>query len=452
MIAAALVACSNDINTPPPGDTTAPSRVTDLAVISTGDSTLTVRWTAPGDDGHTGTAKSYQIRWSHAAITGSNFGSATAAANPPAPLAAGSVQQFAITGLDTTLVTHIALRARDEAGNYSQVSNDAVFSPTGDATPPAQITDLTVVSAGNNSLTIQWTAPGDNGTTGTASSYEVRWSASVINAGNFASATLAAGPPAPLVAGTVQQFTVTGLDTTLVTHFAMIAKDEVPNVSPVSNDAVWSPAVVQQHLVKVIPPFKDNTMYEEDGDLSNGQFPYVFTGRTLGSLGTSSRRALLAFAISDSIPAGAVIDSVQLTMHVSKERTNAQRATSLHRVTADWGEGTSNSGGGGGSGVAATTNDATWVYRFWNTVMWSTPGGDFAAGASATTNIGAIGFYMWKSTQMKTDVQAWLDTPAGNFGWVMIGDEATTGSAKRLDSRENIPANRPKLKVFYTIP
>src|SRR5262249_39818236 len=172
---AALASCSSNNNNNPatPGDTTPPSRVTDLAILSAGDSTLTIRWTAPGDDGHTGKARSYQIRWSHAAITGSNFGSATAVANPPVPAAAGTVEQFTVTGLDTTLVTHIALRARDDAGSYSQVSNDAVFSPTPDATPPAKITDLAVIGAGNNSLTLQWTAPGDDGNTGTASSYQV---------------------------------------------------------------------------------------------------------------------------------------------------------------------------------------------------------------------------------------------------------------------------------------
>jgi hypothetical protein len=335
------------------------------------------------------------------------------------------------------------------------VSNDAVWAPIGsDVTPPARITDLAVVSAGNNSLTIQWTAPGDDGNTGTATSYEVRWSPGVINSGNFASATLAAGPPAPAVAGTVQQFTVTGLDTTLVTHFAMIAKDEVPNSSPVSNDAVWNPHV-SQHLTKNIPPFKDNTMYEEDGALSNGQIGYVFTGRTQGLGGTAVlRRALLAFAISDSLPANAVIDSVQLTMHVSKLKNNTSRATKLHRVTADWGEGTSNSGGAGGGGAAAATNDATWVYRFFNTTMWSTPGGDFSATVSATTNITGLGFYSWKSAQMKADVQSWLNTPANNFGWVMLGDESgTVGTAKRLDSRESVvPADRPVLKVFYSVP
>jgi len=337
----AAAACNNDVNTPPPGDTTAPSRVTDLTILSAGDSTLTLQWTAPGDDGHAGKATSYQIRWSHAAINAINFSTATAVANPPAPLTGGTVQQFTVTGLDTTLVTHVALRARDEAGNYSSVSNDGVWPPDG-----------------------------------------------------------------------------------------------------------------ALHFVKDIPASRDNSMYEEDGNLSNGQLEYLFTGKTQGLTGTAwSRRTLLAFAISDSIPAGAVIESVDLRMHLSKRRNDTVRATSLHRLDADWGEGASNSNDQGGAGAVAAANDATWVYRFWNTDTWATPGGDFVAGASATVNVIALGFYHWQSAQMNGDVQEWLDIPASNFGWIMIGDESTPGTAKRFDSRENsTPTNRPVLKVFYTIP
>ena len=143
---------------------------------------------------------------------------------------------------------------------------------------------------------------------------------------------------------------------------------------------------------------------------------------------------------------------MQLTLRCSRTPSATGRATSLHLVTADWGEGASNSGNPGGTGGAAAPGDATWTHRIYPTTLWTTAGGDFAAGASATTSVGAIAFYSWKAAQMKSDVQAWLDTPANNFGWVIIGDESVSRSARRLDSRENpTPASRPALKVFYTI-
>ncbi|MCL4211824.1 MAG: hypothetical protein KJZ68_14310, partial [Phycisphaerales bacterium] len=60
--------------------------------------------------------------------------------------------------------------------------------------------------------------------------------------------------------------------------------------------------------------------------------------------------------------------------------------------------------------------------------------------------------YTWGSTSgMVGDVQGWLDNPAANFGWVLIGNEAVSVTAKRFDSRENpVPENRPVLIVDYT--
>src|SRR5207302_838656 len=49
------------------------------------------------------------------------------------------------------------------------------------------------------------------------------------------------------------------------------------------------------------------------------------------------------------------------------------------------------------------------------------------------------------------DVQNWLSSPGSNFGWIVIGDESGTGTAKRFDSRENSTAsNQPALTIDYT--
>jgi len=445
-----MAACDDD--TSGPNDVTSPVRVTTLTVLdAVGADSLLLQWTAPGDDGGAGTATSYQIRRSLNPINAANFGSATVVPNPPAPLAGGSPQQFIVSGIDTTLVTHFALRAVDESGNTSQISNDAEWRY--EAVAPAAVADLAVVTAGDNSLTLQWTAPGDDGNTGTATRYEIRHSLNPINAANFNNATEVANPPAPLIAGTVQQFTVTPVDTTATRHFALRAFDELDNPSPVSNDALWTPRGTLVHLIKDIVAAKDNTLFEESDSLSNGQGQYVFTGKTLGLSGSPMlRRALLYFAVADSLPASAVIDSVRLTMRVSKVPNNTARTASLHRLTADWGEGVSDAAEPGGGGAPAETNDATWAYRFYSTVNWTTPGGDFSATASAQRQLAGLGPYTWQSVTMKTDVQSWLNTPATNFGWIVVGDESVQQTAKRLDSSEHPTAvNRPRLRVYYTV-
>ncbi len=63
-----------------------------------------------------------------------------------------------------------------------------------------------------------------------------------------------------------------------------------------------------------------------------------------------------------------------------------------------------------------------------------------------------IGAYTWSSTaQLVGDVQFWLDSPATNFGWTIVGDESTIGTAKRFDSLEGIiEARRPRLTISFT--
>lgn len=51
---------------------------------------------------------------------------------------------------------------------------------------------------------------------------------------------------------------------------------------------------------------------------------------------------------------------------------------------------------------------------------------------------------------MVMDAQRWLDTPASNTGWVVIGNETAASTAKRFDSREHpTPANRPRLDIGF---
>jgi hypothetical protein len=198
-------------------------------------------------------------------------------------------------------------------------------------------------------------------------------------------------------------------------------------------------------------PSKDNTLYESStGDISNGAGSYFIAGETNDGF---IRRGAIAFDIADNIPAGSTINSVSLRLHMSHTGSSGTATVQLARLSADWGEGTSNADGNPGQGASATTNDATWVYRFYNTsATWTNSGGDFASTVSAYTSVGGVGFYTWGSTtQLVADVQDWLDTPAHNFGWVLLGDEGESGTALRFDSKENSTADdRPTLTIDYT--
>ena len=196
-----------------------------------------------------------------------------------------------------------------------------------------------------------------------------------------------------------------------------------------------------------ITPSKDNTLYEYDpaeGDNSNALGLHFFAGETAMS---ELRRGVLAFDISGNIPPGSTIIAVTLSLNMSKTPLDDPRTVELHKLLADWGEGTSIAPGEEGDGAPATPNDATWRHRFFDTIFWINEGGDFSVTVSASQSVGPIGQYTWSSVQMIADVQSWLDNAASNFGWLVLGDESTILTSKRFDTRES--ASPPVLTIQY---
>lgn len=109
---------------------------------------------------------------------------------------------------------------------------------THDDTPPAAIGDLTAIDSTATSITLVWTAPGDDGTSGTASTYDIRYSTSTMNASRWPTAEIVKKVPVPRPAGSRDTCTVTSLDPDTDYYFAMKAADERSNWSALSNVAV----------------------------------------------------------------------------------------------------------------------------------------------------------------------------------------------------------------------
>lgn len=219
-------------------DTSAPATVTDLAVTGTSISSITVRWTARGDDYDTGLAAAYDLRWSHDPIIDlATFQAATQVTGVPAPAMPGMMEQVVISGLTSDTPHYVALRIADEIPNLSGISN-VIIATTLDGTAPAAISDLSITTPTSSSLALTWTAPGDDGASGTATAYDIRYStAPITDTSTFAAATAVAGVAAPQIAGTVEHLTLTGLTAATTWYVAIRAVDEVPNSSGISNVA-----------------------------------------------------------------------------------------------------------------------------------------------------------------------------------------------------------------------
>ncbi len=194
-------------------------------------------WTAPGDDSLTGTAAQYDLRYSTVSITSTNFSSATRFVATPAPTAPGTRQTVTVTGLQPNTTYYFAIKTADEVPNWSGISNlvsrSTLAAP--DTIRPAPVATLAIVGSTETSASLRWTAVGDDSLTGTATSYDIRYSTAPITTANWGTATQVSNEPVPAAAGTVTNLTVSGLTRQTTYYFAMKVTDDAGNPSALSN-------------------------------------------------------------------------------------------------------------------------------------------------------------------------------------------------------------------------
>jgi hypothetical protein len=205
----------------------------------------------------------------------------------------------------------------------------------------------------------------------------------------------------------------------------------------------------------------DTTLIETEPGNNLGGAVIVNSGTTQNF---TRNRGLFRFDFTGRIPPGSRITKADFVVEVTGQPKEEQRSSSfgLHRVLKPWGEGdkTSPDPIHPGLGAPATAGDATWNYRFaFTTNTWTIPGGaasnDYLPELSAEAFVYGLGDspYTFVSTpRLVADVQAWVDDPATNFGWMLIcQSEETNFTARRFASREDA-GREPFLVIEYTPP
>ncbi len=197
---------------------------------------------------------------------------------------------------------------------------------------------------------------------------------------------------------------------------------------------------IRADVATSLRPVADTSLLESNPNNNLGGLADCPAGRTMAA----RARALFQFGLA-GVPTNANILSAPLTLTSS---------FALNRMLRSWGEG---GGVTNNFGDPARTNEATWNNRFHPSIPWGSGGGasntDYLAAFSATNFVDAPGNYTFNSTtELVADVQAWLNHPATNFGWILISqNELTPFTVRRFASRE-AATNSPILALHYTVP
>ncbi|MBW2991930.1 hypothetical protein KY345_01795, partial [Candidatus Woesearchaeota archaeon] len=127
---------------------------------------------------------------------------------------------------------------------FGKSSSESVIFE-GDIIAPAAITDLSAAAIDDFSIELTWTAVGDDGVTGTASSYIIKQAyAPITTQAQFDAASTAVGSHliTPAASGSAETFIVTGLVPGSTYHFAVEAVDDVGHVGALGNTDSATPS------------------------------------------------------------------------------------------------------------------------------------------------------------------------------------------------------------------
>lgn len=220
-------------------DDTPPARIDDLTVADTDTTSMTLTWTAPGDDGNEGTALRYDLRYSTSPIDSeADFDAAVKATQLPSPKEAQTQQSTTVRGLVPDSTYYFAIRAVDNGRNQSALGGGQTGTVLPDRIPPAPISDFRIAAVNTSDLTVtlEWTATGDDQRRGVARSYDLRYASSPIETtGDFQNASPVSGLPDPDTASTLETIRLAesdGLEQGQSYYFAVRARDNSGNASP----------------------------------------------------------------------------------------------------------------------------------------------------------------------------------------------------------------------------
>ncbi|MEM3506787.1 MAG: hypothetical protein QXT31_03950 [Candidatus Bathyarchaeia archaeon] len=157
-------------------------------------------------------------------------------------------------------------------------------------------------------------------------------------------------------------------------------------------------------------------------------------------------RALLKFDMSSVIPSGSTINSATLSLYIYATGGDVvDKTVFCYRITStDWVEGTATG--------AIQSGSVCWNYRQYNTLAWSSAGGDYTTTDGASATCPSAG--NWISWTVTAQVQYAVNYVGRVAHFLIRLSTENPGNGRWFQaySKESTNSNKPKLYVDYTPP
>ncbi|MCI0537645.1 MAG: DNRLRE domain-containing protein [Verrucomicrobiales bacterium] len=207
----------------------------------------------------------------------------------------------------------------------------------------------------------------------------------------------------------------------------------------------------------ILTPTADTSIMELLPHFNFGAQEDLPSGTLGGSANFTRSRILVKFDLAGALPANTTIHSAILKLTVTRapDGGGVNSIFAAHRILRPWGEGAKK--GNAPGGAMAGVREATWQMRFHPDESWGLPGGqpgvDYVEAPSSSERVLGTGAYEFEFGAMAIlEMQAWLNDPSSNFGWMLLTQaEQAPKSARRFAAREFPEPNaRPVLIIEFS--
>jgi len=338
-----------------PQETGPPDPIRDLVAGAANDSTISLVWTSPrisaGDR-----LIVYHVHYELADST-----AADSFEYVPTSVTPQIIDGVSVSGLRRDTEYAFTVAGESEEGGIAEASNRAAARTARDSIPPDPILDLRVLERRDHSITLGWTAVGDDGIKGRATRYDVRYARNGTAPFNFNAATQVHGVNPPFQSRAADSVTIDGLQQNTPYTFAVHVFDEVDNRSP-------QPGLVQAGTLRVnlewhvrkdgLGDTKTIQAAIDSASLYEGHTVLVFPGIYHEAIRFRGANVQLKSAGGPDVT---TIDATGLESSVIQIRNGEQRQTLVEGFTITGGVGSPPQPGGGrlGGGILILSSNPT---------------------------------------------------------------------------------------------